>query len=78
MALALAYLPFRLVYVPTERIGRVVAWLASGYREAPPLERLLILPSWLVFRALFLAGYGVSVALHALAYRIHRRLEGIR
>lgn len=62
---ALAFLPFRLVYAPTERVGRVVAWLAAGYREAAPLERLLIFPSWLALRVVFLGGYGLALVLHA-------------
>jgi hypothetical protein len=65
----LAFLPFRIVYAPTKLVGRVVAWLAEGYRSAPPLERMLIFPSWAFFRALFLAGWGLSQLLHAAARR---------
>ena len=35
MVTTLAYLPFRVVYAPTKLVGRVVAWLAEGYRSAP-------------------------------------------
>ena len=72
----LVYLPFRLVYLPTERIGRVVAWLAEGYREAPPLERLLIFPSWAILRVVFLAGCLVAEQLHAAARRVATRPPG--
>jgi len=58
---------FRIVYVPTRLVGGVVARLAAGYREASPLERLMILPSWLVLRAAFLVGYTLSLALHSAA-----------
>jgi hypothetical protein len=64
---SLVYLPFRLVYVPTKCVGRVVAWLAEGYRTAPPLERALILPSWAFFRGVFLLGCGLAHLLHAAA-----------
>ena len=40
----------------TLMVGEVQAWLAKGYREGTPLERICIYPSWLVFRLLFLAG----------------------
>ena len=65
----LAYLPFRIVYAPTRWVGQVVAWLAEGYRSAPPLERVLIFPSWAVFRAVFVVGWGLSQLLHAAARR---------
>jgi hypothetical protein len=58
---------FRIVYVPTKLIGGAVARLAAGYREASALERLMILPSWLVLRAAFLVGYTLSLALHSAA-----------
>jgi hypothetical protein len=69
MVSTLAYLPFRIVYAPTKLAGRVVAWLAEGYRSAPPLERILIFPSWAVFRVVFLAGWSLSQLLHAAARR---------
>jgi hypothetical protein len=65
----LAYLPFRIVYAPTTLVGRVVAWLAEGYRSAPLLERMLIFPSWAVFRIVFLAGWSLSQVLYAAARR---------
>ena len=65
----LAYLPFRIVYAPTKLVGRVVAWLAEGYRSAPLVERVLIFPSWVVFRVVFLAGWSLSQVLHAAARR---------
>ena len=72
MVSTLAYLPFRIVYAPTKLVGRVVAWLAEGYRSAPLVERILIFPSWAVFRIVFLAGWSLSQLLHAAA---HRSLE---
>jgi hypothetical protein len=69
VASTLAYLPFRVVYVPTTWIGRVVAWLAAGYRTAPPLERALIFPSWAVLRGIFLMGCALAHVLHAGARR---------
>jgi hypothetical protein len=69
MVATLAYLPFRVVYAPTKLVGRVVAWLAEGYRSAPLLERVLIFPSWAVFRGLFVVGWWFSLALHAVARR---------
>lgn len=69
MVSALAYLPFRVVYVPTAFVGRVVAWLAKGYRTASPLERALILPTWAVLRGVFLVGCSVANALHGVAQR---------
>ena len=65
----LAYLPFRVVYAPTKLVGRVVAWLAEGYRSAPLLERVLIFPSWAVLRGVFIAGWALSQLLHAAARR---------
>jgi hypothetical protein len=47
----------------------VVVWLAEGYRSAPLLERVLIFPSWAVFRGLFILGWSFSLALHAVARR---------
>lgn len=72
----LVYLPFRLVYLPTERIGRVVAWLADGYREAALPERLLIFPSWVVLRVVFLAGCLLAETLHEAARRVATRPPG--
>jgi hypothetical protein len=69
VASALAYLPFRVVYAPTVRVGRLVAWLAEGYRTAPALERMLIFPSWAVLRGVFIAGFGLAHVLHAAARR---------
>ena len=69
MVSTLAYLPFRIVYEPTRLAGRVVAWLAEGYRSAPLVERVLIFPSWAVFRVVFLAGWCLSQGLHAAARR---------
>jgi hypothetical protein len=69
MAAALAYLPFRIVYAPTKLVGRVVAWLAEGYRSAPPLERILIFPSWAVLRGVFILGWSLSNVLHSVARR---------
>jgi hypothetical protein len=66
---ALAYLPFRVVYVPTAFVGRVVAWLAKGYPTASPLERALILPAWAVLRGVFFVGWSAANALHSLATR---------
>jgi hypothetical protein len=58
-----------MVYVPTAFVGRVVAWLAEGYRRASPLERLLIFPAWAVLRGVFLAGCALAHALHGMAQR---------
>lgn len=69
MVSAFAYLPFRVVYVPTAFVGRVVAWLAKGYRTASPPERALILPTWAVLRGVFLVGCSVANALHGVAQR---------
>ena len=69
MASTLAYLPFLIVYAPTKLVGRVVAWLAEGYRSAPRFERILIFPSWALLRVVFLAGWSLSQMLHAAAQR---------
>jgi hypothetical protein len=69
MASALAYLPFRVVYVPTTWVGRMVAWLAEGYRTAPRLERALILPTWALMRGLFIVGCALAHVLHTAARR---------
>jgi hypothetical protein len=69
VASTLAYLPFRLVYVPTKWVGRVVAWLAEGYRTATPIEQLLIFPSWAILRGLFLVGCLLANGLHSAARR---------
>jgi hypothetical protein len=66
---ALAYLPFRVVYVPTAFVGRVVSRLAEGYRTGSPLERALILPAWAVLRGVFLVGCALAQALHGVAMR---------
>ena len=67
MVTALAYLPFRVVYAPTKLVGHVVAWLAEGYRTAPPIERVLIFPSWAVLRGVFIAGWTLSQLFHTAA-----------
>ena len=72
MVSALAYLPFRVVYVPTALVGRLVAWLAAGYRTASPLERALILPAWAVLRGVFLVGCALARVLHGVALRTLR------
>jgi hypothetical protein len=69
----LAYLPFRIVYAPTKLVGRVVAWLAEGYRSAPVLERALIFPSWAVLRGVFIVGWSLSNMLHSVARRSLQR-----
>ena len=69
MVATLAYLPFRVVYAPTTWVGRVVAWLAEGYREGTPVEQVLIFPSWAILRGLFTVGWGLAQVLHAAAYR---------
>ena len=69
MVSALAYLPFRVVYVPKAWVGRAVAWLAEGYRTATPLERMLIFPSWAVLRGVFIVGCGLAHLLHGAARR---------
>ena len=65
----LAYLPFRVVYLPTAFVGRVVAWLARGYRTASPLERALIVPTWAVLRGVFIVGCTLAQTLHGVAQR---------
>jgi cobalamin biosynthesis protein CobD/CbiB len=67
MVSALVYLPFRIVWRPTVWVGRVVAWLAEGYRTATPLERVLIFPSWAVLRGVFIAGWALATLLHTAA-----------
>lgn len=67
MASLLAFLPFRVVHVPTTWVGHAVAWLAEGYRSASAFERVLIFPSWAILRGLFILGYGLSHALYAAA-----------
>ena len=69
MVTTLAYLPFRVVCVPTACLGRVVAWLADGYRTASQFERLLILPSWAVCRCMFIVGWTLARLLHRAADR---------
>ena len=75
MVTALAYLPFRAVMVPTTWVGRVVAWLAEGYRTASRLERVLIFPSWAVFRGIFIVGWTLAQLLHGVARRSLERLD---
>jgi hypothetical protein len=65
----LAYLPFRIVYVPTTWVGRAVVWLADGYREAPAFERAMILPTWAVLRGVFFVGCGLAFLFHAAGRR---------
>ncbi len=69
MVTTLAYLPFRVVCVPTAWVGRVAAWLADGYRTASRLERLLILPAWAIFRGVFIVGWALAHLLHSAARR---------
>jgi hypothetical protein len=73
VAFALALLPFRIVYVPTTWVGRAVVWLAEGYREASPLERVLIFPTWALLRGIFLVGCGLAHLLHAVGHWALRR-----
>lgn len=73
MVTTLAYLPFRVVYAPTKVVGRVVAWLAEGYRSATLIERVLIFPSWAVLRGLFIVGWSFALVLHAAAHRVVER-----
>ena len=72
MVSSLTYVPFRVVYFATALAGRVAARLAQGSRTASAFERLLILPSWAIFRGLFILGLGLANALHGAA---HRSLE---
>lgn len=69
MGSSLAYLPFRVVRAPTAWLGRVVASLAGDYRTAPPLERVLIFPTWALLRGLFIVGYVLANVLHGAARR---------
>jgi hypothetical protein len=62
---------FRIVYAPTMAVGRVVAWLAAGYRQGTALERALIFPSWLVLRVAFLAGFALLLTLDGAARSPH-------
>jgi hypothetical protein len=70
MASTLAFLPFRVVHAPTAWVGRAVAWLAEGYRTAPPLERALIFPTWAALRCLFILGFVLASLLHTAARRL--------
>ncbi len=72
MVATLAFLPFRIIYVPTTWLGRTVAWLAEGYRQATVLEQALIFPSWAVLRV-FLVGCVLSRVLHAAGRRALRQ-----
>lgn len=69
MVTTLAYLPFRIVWTPTVWVGRVVAWLAAGYRTATAVERVLIFPSRAVLRGVFIVGWALAMLLHAAARR---------
>ena len=73
MVTTLAYLPFRVVYAPTKVLGRIVVWLADGYRSATALERVLIFPSWAVLRGMFILGWSFALVLHAAAHRAVER-----
>jgi hypothetical protein len=73
MGSTLAYIPFRMVHVPTLWVGHVVAWLADGYRTAPPLERALIFPTWAALRGVFIVGLSLALLLHAGARRLLRQ-----
>jgi hypothetical protein len=73
MVATLAYLPFRVVYVPTTWVGRVVAWLADGYRTGSRLERVLIFPSWALLRGVFIMGWSLAQLLHSAARRSAER-----
>jgi hypothetical protein len=73
MGSTLAYIPFRMVHVPTRWVGHVVAWLAVGYRTAPPLERALIFPTWAALRGVFIVGFSLALLLHAGARRLLRQ-----
>jgi hypothetical protein len=75
MVATLAYLPFRVVYGPTTCVGRVVAWLAAGYREGTPVEQVLIFPSWAILRGAFIVGWVFSQWLHGVARRSLERLD---
>ena len=70
MGSALAFIPFRVVHVSTTWVGHAVAWLAEGYRTAPPLERALIFPTWAVLRGVFIVGFGLALLLHTGARRL--------
>jgi hypothetical protein len=72
-AATLAYLPFRIVYVPTTLVGRAVVWLADGYREASTFERAMIFPTWAVLRGVFLVGCGLAYLFHAAGRRALRQ-----
>jgi hypothetical protein len=75
MVTALAYLPFRVVYAPTSWLGRLVAWLAAGYRKGTPVERVLIFPSWAILRGAFIVGWLLSQWLHGVGRRSLERLD---
>jgi hypothetical protein len=47
-------------------LGLVQAWLAQGYRDGTTIERICTFPSWLLFRALFLAAFGMVSVRHRL------------
>ena len=73
MGSTLAYIPFRMVHVPTLWVGHVVAWLANGYRTAPPLERALIFPTWAALRGVFIVGFSLALLLHVGARHLLRQ-----
>jgi hypothetical protein len=75
MVATLVYLPFRVVYAPTRWVGRVVAWLAEGYRTGTPVEQVLIFPSWAILRGAFIVGWALSQVLHGVARRSLERLD---
>jgi hypothetical protein len=70
MGSTLAFVPFRVVHVPTTWVGYAVAWLAEGYRTASPLERALIFPTWAVLRCVFVVGFGLALLLHTGGRRL--------
>jgi len=70
MGSTLAFIPFRVVHIPTTWVGRAVVWLADGYRTAPPLERALIFPTWAVLRGVFIIGFELAFLLHTGARRL--------
>jgi cobalamin biosynthesis protein CobD/CbiB len=61
------------IYVPTAWVGRVVAWLAEGYRTATALERALIFPAWAILRGVFIVGWTLAHMLHSAALLSHEQ-----
>lgn len=41
-------------------LARVQAWYAAGYREGTTLERIAILPCWVVCQGLFAVAFTVA------------------